>query len=74
VQDLDVGAAVLAHSLGVMARHGELVAWRGLQDQHFSQARDDQWMREEHETRWLIAISWHVSRQLHCDALAENRS
>jgi hypothetical protein len=34
VQDLDVGAAVPAHSFGVMARHEELVAWRGLQDRH----------------------------------------
>jgi hypothetical protein len=29
VQYLDVGAAVLAHSLGVMARHEEFVARRG---------------------------------------------
>jgi hypothetical protein len=36
VQDLDVGAAVRAHSLGVMARQEELVAWRGLQDRHLS--------------------------------------
>jgi hypothetical protein len=28
------GAAVLAHSLGVMARQEELVAWHGLQDRH----------------------------------------
>jgi hypothetical protein len=27
VQDLDVGAAVLVHSLGVMVRKEELVAW-----------------------------------------------
>jgi hypothetical protein len=30
VQDLEAGAAVLAHSLGVMARQEELVAWRGV--------------------------------------------
>jgi hypothetical protein len=30
VQDLDVGAAVLAHSLGVMARQEELVARHSL--------------------------------------------
>jgi hypothetical protein len=36
VQDLDVGAAVRAHSLGVIARQEELVAWRGLQDRHLS--------------------------------------
>jgi hypothetical protein len=40
VQDLDVSAAVLAHSLGVMARQEELVAWRGLQDRHLSHAGD----------------------------------
>jgi hypothetical protein len=38
VQDLDVGAAVLAHSLGMMARQEELVAWRTLQDRHLSHA------------------------------------
>jgi hypothetical protein len=56
VQVLDVGAAVLAHSLGVRARQEELVAWRGLQDRHLSHAGDDQWRREELETCWLIAI------------------
>jgi hypothetical protein len=55
VQDLDVGAAVLARSLGVMTRQEELVAWHGLQDRHLSHAGDGQWMREELETRWLIA-------------------
>jgi hypothetical protein len=42
VQALDVGAAVLAHSLGVMARQEELVVWRGLQDRHLSHAGDGQ--------------------------------
>jgi hypothetical protein len=42
VQDLDVGAAVLAHSLGVMTRQEELVAWHGLQDRHLSHAGDGQ--------------------------------
>jgi hypothetical protein len=55
VQDLDVGTAVLAHSLGVMARQEEFVAWRGLQDRHLSHAGDGQWRREELEIRWLIA-------------------
>jgi hypothetical protein len=55
VQDLHVGAAVLAYSLGVMARQEELVAWHGLQDRHLSHAGDGQWRREELETRWLIA-------------------
>jgi hypothetical protein len=55
VQDLDVGAAVLAHSLGVMARQEELVARHGLQDRHLSHAGDGQWRKEELETRWLIA-------------------
>jgi hypothetical protein len=55
VQDLDVGAAVLAHSLGVMARQEELVAWHGLQGRHLSHAGDRQWRREVLETRWLIA-------------------
>jgi hypothetical protein len=55
VQDLDVGAAVLAHSLGVMARQEELVAWRGLKDRHLSLTGDSQRGREELETRWLIA-------------------
>jgi hypothetical protein len=32
VQDLDVGAAVLAHSLGALARQEQLVAWGGFQD------------------------------------------
>jgi hypothetical protein len=55
VQDLDVGAAVLAHSLGVMARQEELVAWHGLKDRYLSHAGDGQWRRDELETRWLIA-------------------
>jgi hypothetical protein len=55
LQDLDVGAALLAHSLGEMARPEELVAWRGLQDRHPSHAGDGQWKREELGTRWLIA-------------------
>jgi hypothetical protein len=55
VQDLDIGAAVLPHLLGVMARQEELVAWRGLQDRHLSHASDGQWRSEELETRWLIA-------------------
>jgi hypothetical protein len=55
VQDLDVGAAVLAHSLGVMARQEELVAWHGLQDRHLSHAGDGQCRRVELEIRWLIA-------------------
>jgi hypothetical protein len=55
VQALDVGAAVLSHSLGVMARQEELVMWRGLQDRHLAHAGDGQWRREELETRWLIA-------------------
>jgi hypothetical protein len=38
VQDLDVGAAVHPHSLGLMARQEELVAWRGLQDRDLSHA------------------------------------
>jgi hypothetical protein len=42
VQDLDVGAVVLAHSLGVMARQEESVAWRGLQGRHLSHAGDGQ--------------------------------
>jgi hypothetical protein len=42
VQDLDIGAAVLPHLLGVMARQEELVAWRGLQDRHLSHASDGQ--------------------------------
>jgi hypothetical protein len=54
VQDLDVGAAVFAHLLGVMARQ-ELVAWRDLQDRHLSHAGDGQYRREELETHWLIA-------------------
>jgi hypothetical protein len=40
VQDLDVSAAVLAHSLGVMVRQEDLVAWQGLQDRHLSHAGD----------------------------------
>jgi hypothetical protein len=65
VQDLDVGTAVLANSLGVMARQEELVAWHGLQDRHLSHAGDGQWRREELETRWLIAsLMAFVSRQL----------
>jgi hypothetical protein len=55
VKDLDEGAAVLSHSLCVMARQEEFVAWRGLQDRHLSHAGDEQWRREELETRWLIA-------------------
>jgi hypothetical protein len=55
VQDLDVGAAVLAHSLGIMARQEELVAWRGLQDRHVSHSSDGHWRRDKLETRWLIA-------------------
>jgi hypothetical protein len=55
VQDMDVGAAVLAHSLGVMARLKELVAWHGLQDRHLSHAGDGQWRREELDPPWLIA-------------------
>jgi hypothetical protein len=55
VQDLDVGAAVLAHSLVVMARQEELVAWHSLQDRHLSHVGDGKWRREELETRWLIA-------------------
>jgi hypothetical protein len=55
VQDLDVGAAVLALSLGVMARQEELVSWHGLQDRHLSHTCDGQWRREKLETRWLIA-------------------
>jgi hypothetical protein len=55
VQDLDVGAAVLAHSLGLMAREEELVAWRGLQDPHFYPVGDGQSRREALETRGLIA-------------------
>jgi hypothetical protein len=76
VQDLDVGAAVLAHSLGVMTRQEDLVAWHGLQDRHLSRAGDGQWRREELETRWLIAnlMACTVSRQPHREALAENRS
>jgi hypothetical protein len=54
VQDLDVCAAALAHSLGVMARQEELVSRRGLQNRHLSHAGDGQWRREELETRWLI--------------------
>jgi hypothetical protein len=49
VQGLDGGAAVLAHSLGVMARQEELVACRGLQNRHLSPASDGQWRREELE-------------------------
>jgi hypothetical protein len=71
--DLNVGAAMLAHSIGVMMRQEELVAWRGLQDRHLSPAGDFQWRREELETSWLIAIPWHVSRQPHRESLAENR-
>jgi hypothetical protein len=55
VQDLDVGAAVLAHSLGVMARQEEFVAWRGLQDRHLYHTGDGQWRSDELETRWPIA-------------------
>jgi hypothetical protein len=55
VQDLDVGAAVLAHSLGVMARQEELVARHSMLDRHLSHAGDGQWRREELKTRWLIA-------------------
>jgi hypothetical protein len=39
VQDLGVGAAVLAHSLSVMARQEELVAWCSVQDRHLSRGR-----------------------------------
>jgi hypothetical protein len=55
VQDLDVGAAVLAHSFGVMTRQEELVAWHGLQDRNLSHAGDGKWRIEELETRWLIS-------------------
>jgi hypothetical protein len=55
VHDLDVGATVLAQSLGAMARQEELVAWHGLQDRYLSHAGDGQSRREELETRWLIA-------------------
>jgi hypothetical protein len=42
VQDLDVGAAVLAHPLGVTARQEELVSGRSFQDRHLSHAGDGQ--------------------------------
>jgi hypothetical protein len=54
VQDLDVGAAVLAHSLGVMVREGEVVAWRGGRTTPLARGRrlvDERRARD----RWLIA-------------------
>jgi hypothetical protein len=72
-KDLNVGAAMLSHSLGVMARQEELVTWRSLQDRHLSHAGDGQWRREVLETRWLIANIMSCIWAPHREAWAENR-
>jgi hypothetical protein len=56
VQDLDVGAAVLAHSLGVMTRQEELVAWHGLQDRHLSHA-GPRTLVDQHDRANIIAYA-----------------